>query len=118
MARWRSHISPPQPRSWEHYVELLQIEKWRRRFTTYNNGQLTVTYIRAVDGSIAVVFADVEYLRSVRAVCLYIDATFKICPRKPRILQFFTIMAEVDGCVRYDYLCTYNIYPMFVSIFI
>ena len=75
------------------------MEKWRCRFTAYNGCQLNVFDVRAADASIAVVFADIKYVRSIRAVRFYIDATFKICPRQPKVLQFLTTMAEVDDCV-------------------
>ena len=117
MRRWRSHNCPPKPRAWEHYVELLRMQKWRHQFTTYSYGELTITDVRATDGSVAVVFGDMEYLRSIHAARFFVDATFSVCPRMPRVLQFLTIMAEVDGCVIYSYPCT-HVVLMFVSMYI
>uniref|UniRef100_A0A0C9RF33 MULE transposase domain-containing protein n=1 Tax=Fopius arisanus TaxID=64838 RepID=A0A0C9RF33_9HYME len=96
MARWRLQFRPQIPATLFQYGEILNSERWEK-FRDYPGGRLTVRTIEVNATTTVCVFGDPIFLTSVPArVELYIDATFKVCPKNPKVAQFFTIMAQVD----------------------
>ena len=100
MLRWRQKIRPPTPHSLPEYGNLVNMEQWRR-YRDYDGGSLNITCLRAEDQSHLIVYADVQFLQltSHLAQNLYIDATFKVCPRDLRARQLLTIMGRFNGTV-------------------
>ncbi|XP_057329248.1 uncharacterized protein LOC130671115 isoform X2 [Microplitis mediator] len=100
MRSWRKNNCPPSPKSLEEYVLLLNSARWKNFFIP-NGSNITVTHVHGTDGSQAVVFVDSNLLLNFQTVDLYVDATYKVCPREPskKIYQFFTIMASLNDTV-------------------
>ncbi|CAG5075317.1 Protein of unknown function [Cotesia congregata] len=100
MQGWRKNSCPRVPKTIQEYVQLLNSQRWRSRFFS-NDSNLDVSNIIGTDGSVATVFIDGIMLQNFTNVNLYVDATYKVCPRQPnkKIYQFFTIMASFDDTV-------------------
>ncbi|XP_074101990.1 uncharacterized protein LOC141529387 [Cotesia typhae] len=93
---WRRQVRPPQPKSLNEYVSFLQMDRWKN-YLSRNKSKLQVHYINSSDKSSAVVFADKDFLRTIRTTHLLVDATYEVCPRAPKeIYQLLTIMAVVE----------------------
>ncbi|CAD6223587.1 GSCOCG00011756001-RA-CDS, partial [Cotesia congregata] len=93
MMRWRQAVRPPIPTSLENYAQILNDPKWNH-LTQYPTGRLNVSAVIGRDSSVAVVIGDPQFLQTIVAEEFYIDATYKVCPRKPKFYQLFTIMAK------------------------
>ncbi|XP_044584378.1 uncharacterized protein LOC123264915 isoform X2 [Cotesia glomerata] len=93
MMRWRQAVRPPIPISLENYAEILNDPKWNH-LTEYPTGRLNVSTVIGRDSSVATVIGDPQFLQTIVAEEFYIDATYKVCPRKPKFYQLFTIMAK------------------------
>lgn len=98
LQQWRKKTRPPAPRTWLDYLTLLSMATWAN-FTTYEGGRLTVNMIRATDNSVGIVYMDQDFLQQINTNVLYMDATFKVTPAKPKSYQFFTIMCQVNHAV-------------------
>lgn len=100
MQGWRKSSCPRVPKTIQEYVQLLNSQRWKSRFFL-NDSNLDVDNIIGTDGSVATVFIDGIILQNFTNVNLYVDATYKVCPRQPnkKIYQFFTIMASFDDTV-------------------
>ncbi|XP_044593096.1 uncharacterized protein LOC123270971 [Cotesia glomerata] len=98
MQRWRSKVRPQHPansRDLMEYAEQLQLPQWQH-LIRYNNGELNVHTIPVTDGSFVTVISDVNFLGLLNPTTFFMDATFKITPRKPKVYQVFSIMGLVD----------------------
>lgn len=88
----------PIPATLEDYCRLLAEERWQH-YLSYDGGELSARCLRVADGSLVTVFYDPQFLAVVNTNEFYMDATFKVCPRQPLILQLFTIMARIHDSV-------------------
>ncbi|XP_044597447.1 uncharacterized protein LOC123274010 [Cotesia glomerata] len=99
MLRWRRQIKPPIPDSIDQYINLIEMPEWNM-YTSHNQTNITVITIEDNDHSKSIIYADLEFLRSLNNVFeLYIDATFKVVPRKPAFRQLLTILGLVQDSV-------------------
>uniref|UniRef100_A0A0C9RDB7 MULE transposase domain-containing protein n=1 Tax=Fopius arisanus TaxID=64838 RepID=A0A0C9RDB7_9HYME len=96
MKIWRTKSVPPLPQSLDDYVNLFNKQPWNEKYASYAGGTITVTSIRGLGRSTSVVFADINYLRSLNIKNFHLDATFKVCPRRPQVLQLLTLMGRID----------------------
>ncbi|XP_015124453.1 uncharacterized protein LOC107046368 [Diachasma alloeum] len=99
MKMWRKKLVPRLPTSLDEYVNLINSEAWREKYTRYDGGDISVTCLRANAGSKVAVFADLNYLRSLQVENFHVDGTFAVCSRRPRTLQLVIIMATIDDTV-------------------
>lgn len=84
----------------QDYFNTLMSDQWREEFTQRGGAQLTVRHIQAEDQSESILYTDTGFTESIRGFQrIGIDATFKVCPQKPEMRQFLTIMAHVNGVV-------------------
>lgn len=98
MQTWRKLNCPPIPKTLDEYVVRLNSPRWKNLF--FKNGcNLIATHLIGSDGSEAVVFFDQSNLLNFQTAHLYADATYKVCPRKPKVYQFFTVMASIHDTV-------------------
>ncbi|XP_057329789.1 uncharacterized protein LOC130670404 [Microplitis mediator] len=98
MQRWRQQVQPEHPltpRNLMEYADLLQQPEWQN-LKSYENDELSVQTIPVADGSFVSVIGSVNFLGLLNPTRLFMDATFKITPKKPQIYQFFTIMGLID----------------------
>lgn len=94
MQQWRKKICPPTPNSLGEYYLRLKLNRWKHLYQS-NDSNLSVINVYRNDGSIATVFIDPEFFDNIHDTHLYVDATYKVCPTKPKeIYQFLTIMAS------------------------
>ncbi|XP_074096502.1 uncharacterized protein LOC141525777 [Cotesia typhae] len=109
MLRWRRQIKPPIPNSIDQYINLIEMPEWNM-YTSHNLTNITVITIEDNDHSKSIIYADLEFLRSLNNVFeLYIDATFKVVPRKPAFRQLLTILGLVqDSVIIYTSLLDFN----------
>lgn len=104
MRTWRSKSCPTRPKTLREYSDRVNSAEYRH-LVQFENGHLTVTHRENIVrnngtlGSVAMM-ANVELLQRINPGQLAIDATFEICPRQLKDLQFLTIMALVDDTVR------------------
>ncbi|XP_074106426.1 uncharacterized protein LOC141532127 isoform X2 [Cotesia typhae] len=99
MQRWRSQVLPRhplQPINLLDYAGLLQQPEWQH-FTCYNNNndRLSVQTVEAADTSSITIIGNRNFLALINPTELFMDATYKIRPKKPKILQIFMIMGLV-----------------------
>lgn len=74
-------------------------------YTSHNQTNITVTTIEDEDGSKTIIYADFGFLRSLNHVSdFFIDATFKVIPRKPMFRQFLTILGLVQDSVSFNFI--------------
>ncbi|XP_044585255.1 uncharacterized protein LOC123265521 isoform X1 [Cotesia glomerata] len=100
MLRWRRQTRPPVPNSIEQYLNIIEMPEWNF-FTSYNAMNTTVTTIEDNDHFKSIIYADLGFLRSLNNVTelIFMDATFKVIPRKPAFRQLFTILGFVQDSV-------------------
>ncbi|XP_057326909.1 uncharacterized protein LOC130668578 [Microplitis mediator] len=99
MTSWRRSNRlphPPIPNDLLHYVTLLRMPQWDH-LLRYSQGHLSVSALHAPDGGIIIIFFDLNFLASIITTTLFMDATFKMTPKKPKVYQFFTIMALINN---------------------
>lgn len=103
MLRWRQATTPNIPDSLAALAEILTGGEWPR-YTNCTNGQFFSGTV-AVDGHVAVIFGNVDYIRNfVESQYTFMDGTFKVVPRRPRFLQILTIFATTMNHVSNNYL--------------
>ncbi|KAF7993722.1 hypothetical protein HCN44_010317 [Aphidius gifuensis] len=72
-------------------------ERWREKYTQKGPVNLTIRSAQGTDESEIIIYTDVRFTQSLPPLTKWgIDATFKVCPKKPKMRQFLTIMALVD----------------------
>ncbi|CAD6204225.1 GSCOCG00012678001-RA-CDS [Cotesia congregata] len=98
MESWRRRNqprNPPTPHNLQQYSELLSMPEWSH-LLTYPQGQLRATTLRASDGSLLTMLCNSDFLRLVDSSMLFMDATFRITSRKPKVYQVFTILGLIN----------------------
>ncbi|XP_034946486.1 uncharacterized protein [Chelonus insularis] len=101
MRMWKKQTLPKNPRSLRQYLNILREPRWSF-YTEFQNvdGSLHVATLRAQDGSYVTVYGNIEMLTLMSNVIeLFIDATFKVVPSNPKVLQLLTIMALIQDTV-------------------
>ncbi|XP_044575625.1 uncharacterized protein LOC123259326 [Cotesia glomerata] len=98
MENWRRREQPrrpPTPQNLQEFSNLLSMPQWSH-FLTYPHGQLKVVTLTSTDDSFLTIICNGDFLKSVNTSMLFMDATFKITPRKPNIYQVFTVLGLID----------------------
>lgn len=100
LQRWIQNTRPPIPNTFEEYFESMTLVQWQGKYTRRGQVELMVRNVVAPDNSRIILYTDVEFTESLgRIQRIGVDATFKVCSKKPKMRQFLSIMALVDGVV-------------------
>ncbi|XP_034949282.1 LOW QUALITY PROTEIN: uncharacterized protein, partial [Chelonus insularis] len=100
MRRWRTQIQPPIPQNLQQYQKILDDPRWIFLRKNYDKTSLMhVSTSESEDKSYVTIFGNRTLLQIIKTPQLFMDATFKIVPKKPQALQFFTILALVNNTV-------------------
>lgn len=103
MNNWRRlnrPLLPRKPQSLQDYAMLLSMPQYSH-LTHYSQGQLSVSTESSADNSLVTVLYDLNFVMSVTTSTLFMDATFKITPKQPKVYQVFTILAQINNKVHY-----------------
>ncbi|XP_074114222.1 uncharacterized protein LOC141537252 isoform X3 [Cotesia typhae] len=99
MERWRRRDRPrhpPIPNNLEQYANYLNMPEWAQ-LLKYSQGQLTASTQTMSNGKLLTILYNSDFLRTVVNVkTLFMDATFKITPKKPKTYQVFTILGLIN----------------------
>ncbi|XP_008551962.1 uncharacterized protein LOC103574323 [Microplitis demolitor] len=101
MNNWRRlnrPLLPRKPQSLQDYAMLLSMPQYSH-LTHYSQGQLSVSTESSADNSLVTVLYDLNFVMSVTTSTLFMDATFKITPKQPKVYQVFTILAQINNKV-------------------
>lgn len=114
MDSWRRQSRPPRPPiplNLYEYANFLRMPQWNN-LLQYPQGHLSVSTLEAIDGSFVTIMFNSDFVASITTTTLFMDATFKITPRKPKVYQVFTILALVENkvSVLINYSCNYKIF--------
>lgn len=80
------------------------MDEWNK-YRQDRQGNMTVHTISVDANTTVTIFGDRDFLASRNDIQeLYVDATFKVCPRQLGIHQFLTIMGRIDDAVSYKFV--------------
>ncbi|XP_044014013.1 uncharacterized protein LOC122856408 [Aphidius gifuensis] len=97
MNRWRRSTHPRTPRTLLEYNLLINQNQWSK-YREYPQGMMVVHTIYIDRSTSATIFGNPDFLSTlVNIQELYLDATFRDCPRLLNITQLFTIMGRIDN---------------------
>lgn len=103
--RWIPKSRPPIPENFEQYYDSLMSDIWRERYTQRDKATLTVRNVVAADNSRIILYTDIGLVQALPVIeKIAVDATFKVCPKRPQMRQFLTIMTHLIMWLVYNLL--------------
>lgn len=104
MEHWRRRDRPPQPQipgDLIQFVNFLSTPEYSH-LKCYSQGHLSTVTLQDRNGDLLTVLYDLNFVNTIITTDLFMDATFKITPRQPKIYQIFTISALIGNNVSFN----------------